>query len=231
MNYECNEQEFMRLVVRPGMHVADVGAHHGFHTALLADLVGETGSVTAFEPLLEHATTLFARIREHGAERRVMVVQVAVADGPGARQMVIAARGLASANAYLSGSAGDSPPYDLRGTVPLSPLLRDVPTVALDEALSDRRIGFVKIDAEGAEALVLRGAQRLLSEDHPVVLADLHPHLMTRLDGTTPEMLIDEMRQLGYRCRLLGAGVPGPPITDVHARGVTPVIFARGPEL
>jgi FkbM family methyltransferase len=225
VNYERNEQEFMRLVVRPGMHVADVGAHHGLHTALLADLVGETGSVTAFEPLLEHASTLSARIREHGSGRRVTVVEVAVADGPGARQMVIAARGLASANAYLS---GDSPPYDLLGTVPI---LRDVPTVALDEALSDRRIGFVKIDAEGAEALVLRGAQRLLSEDHPVVLVDLHPHLMTRLDGTTPEMLIDEMRELGYGCRLLGAGVPGPPITDVHARGVTPVIFARRPEL
>ena len=227
MNYERNEQEFMRLVVRPGMHVADVGAHHGFHTALLADLVSETGSVTAFEPLLEHACTLSARIREHGSERRVTVVQVAIADGPGARQMVIAARGLASANAYFS---GDSSPDDVRGTVPI---LRDVPTVALDEALSDRRIGFVKIDAEGAEALVLRGAQRLLSEDRPVVLVDLHPHLMTRLDRTTPEMLIDEMRQLGYRCRLLGAGVPGPPITDVYARGVTPVIFScvRSPEL
>jgi FkbM family methyltransferase len=227
VNYERNEQEFMRLVVRPGMHVADVGAHHGFHTTLLADLVGETGSVTAFEPLLEHASTLSAKICEHGSERRVTVVRVAVADGPGARQMVIAARGLASANAYLSGLTGDSPPNDVRGTVPLSTMLRDVPTVALDEALSDRRIGFVKIDAEGAEALVLRGAHRLLSDDRPVVLVDLHPHLMPRLDGTTPEMLIDEMRQLGYRCRLLGAGVPGPPITDVHAKGVTTVVFLR----
>lgn len=229
MNYERNEQDFMRLVVRPGMHVADVGAHIGFHTALLAELVGETGSVTAFEPLAEHVVQLSTTIRARGLERRVTVVRAAVANVAGARQMVVWAPGLASANAYFDLPAGASTKTCV--AIVEDVVLRHVPTVRLDDALANRPVGFLKIDAEGAEALILRGARRLLAEDRPVVLVDLHPHLMTLLDETTPEELIREMNALGYHCRLLGAGVAGQPIADVHALGTTPVLFVRRPEL
>ena len=157
----------------------------------------QTGSVTAFEPVLEHARVLSSIICDAGFDEWVTVVQAAAADRRGTRDMVVAAPALASANAYLC------PVPDEHA------ILRAVPVVTLDEALSGRPIGFLKIDAEGAEALVLRGARRLLAEDHPMVLADLHPHLMVRLDGTTPAALIREMAAWGYECRLLGAGVPG----------------------
>ena len=225
-SYERNEQDFIRIVVRPGMHVADVGAHIGFHAALLAELVGATGSVTAFEPIAEHAHLLSDTIRERGFDGLVTVVQAAAADRRGTRDMVVAARELASANAYFH--TGSRLTVGARGADPVPDehtVLRTVPVLTLDETLSDRPIGFLKIDAEGAEALVLRGARRLLAEDHPVVLVDLHPHLMARLDGTTPAALIDEMAGCGYECRLLGAGVPGAPVADLHARGVTTVVL------
>jgi hypothetical protein len=95
----------------------------------------------------------------------------------------------------------------------------------LDESIADRPVAFMKIDAEGAEALVLRGAQRLLVEDRPILLVDLHPRLMARLDGTTPEAMIATLHDIGYECRLLGAGIPGPSISDVYGPGVTTVIF------
>ena len=214
-SYERNEQDFIRLVVRPGMHVGDVGAHIGFHTTLLATLVDETGSVTAFEPVVEHADVLADTIRARGWESRVRLVRAAAGDVCGTRPMVIGAPELASANAYFHIPSG--PP--MRPSDDNAVTLRQVPVVTLDDAMSKRPIGFLKIDAEGAEALVLRGARSLLAEDRPIVLADLHPPLIAHFDGTTAAALIREMAGLGYECRLFGAGVPGPAVADVQGHG------------
>jgi FkbM family methyltransferase len=224
--YERNEQGFMRLVVRPGMHAVDVGAHIGFHTVHLADLVDDAGSVTAFEPVAEHVRGLFATIRERGCEKRVRVVQAGAGDSAGTRLLIVAGPGLEPANAHFDGEPRlDAGAHPVRPARDPRIVTRRVPVVALDDAVSHRPVSFLKIDAEGAEALVLRGARRLLAHDQPVVLVDLHPHLMALLDGTTPQALIHEMAALGYDCRLLGAGVPGRRVTDVHAPGVTPVVF------
>jgi FkbM family methyltransferase len=226
-SYERNEQDFIRLTVRSGMHVVDVGAHVGFHTRLLADLVGATGSVIAFEPVTEHVRALCDSIARAGCERRVRIVEAAVADRPGSRTMVVAAAEQGTANAYLEPVEDDGDFARSRRAVGAASdtVERLVPVVTLDESIADRPVGFMKIDAEGAEALVLRGAQRLLVDDHPILLVDLHPRLMARLDGTTPEALIGTLHDIGYECRLLGAGIPGPSISDVYGAGVTTVIF------
>jgi len=214
--YERNEQDFMRLVVRTGSHVVDIGAHIGFHTRFLAGLVGTDGFVTAFEPLAEHVAELARDIAHEELQQRVRIVPAAVADVSGTRTMIVAAPGLAPANACF---CDDEPLVSDGYTV-----MRQVPVVTLDDEVG-RPVAFLKIDAEGAEALVLRGARRLLTDHHPVVLADLHPHLMKHLDLTAPEALIREMAEIGYECRLLGAGVAGSRIADVHAPGVTTVVF------
>jgi FkbM family methyltransferase len=213
--YERNEQDFMRLVVRPGMHVVDVGAHIGFHTSHLARLVDAIGSVTAFEPVPEYSAVLSDMIRARGWGSRVRLVRAAAGDVAGTQMMIVGGPALERPNAYF----GDGLVSEEKDT------LRRVPVVRLDDTISNRPVGFLKIDAEGAEALVLRGARHLLAEDRPVMLLDLHPYLMAHLDGTAPGALIDQMAGLDYECRLLGAGVPGPAVTDVHARGVTTVVF------
>src|SRR3990172_1653195 len=52
--------------VRPGMRCVDVGAHLGYHTLLLADLVGPQGHVQAWEPQRHHAALLFDSVRLNG---------------------------------------------------------------------------------------------------------------------------------------------------------------------
>src|SRR5258708_27788033 len=44
------EKAFLEQRIRPGMHVVDVGANLGLYTLLLSRLVGESGTVVAFEP-------------------------------------------------------------------------------------------------------------------------------------------------------------------------------------
>jgi hypothetical protein len=97
--------------------------------------------------------------------------------------------------------------------------------VALDGSALPRPISFIKADIEGAEPLAFRGADGLLRADRPVILSELHPLQLDRVSGVTPAQFIDEMRARGYRCHLLGAGVPGAEIADAPSNGVTSVVF------
>jgi FkbM family methyltransferase len=214
--YERNEADFMRRVVRPGMHAIDVGAHLGVHTLQLAVLVGDRGSVTALEPLEEYTTCLARSLRANGLTDRVRIVQAAAGDTAGSRSIVVRAPGLEQANAHLAPE---------RLAFQEGRAMRRVSMMTLDDCIVRRPVGFIKLDVEGAESLVIRGAARLLADDRPIVLADLHPHLMMQLDAITPEALIADMARQGYECRLLGAGVPGDAIDAVPSRGVTQVLF------
>ena len=97
--------------------------------------------------------------------------------------------------------------------------------VSLDAYPLPRPVSFIKIDVEGAEPQALRGASQLLREDRPVVISEVHPSQLERVSGMSPAGLIRQMHGLGYRCHLLGAGRLGKEIRDVHASGVTSVVF------
>jgi len=83
-----------------------------------------------------------------------------------------------------------------------------VPMRTLDDLCAER--GFwpdlVKIDVEGYELPVLRGARRLLSETHPTLLLEIHPTRLQALGSSTAE-LFDLLAELGYGALTLG-GVP-----------------------
>jgi hypothetical protein len=75
-----------------------------------------------------------------------------------------------------------------------------VPVATLDELVpADRRIGFIKIDIEGAQVLALRGASRILSNDRPTIWLD-HAHRSTAIHGTSTRDLWDLLvEEHGYR--------------------------------
>src|SRR5262249_4949181 len=75
--YELNDAEFMRCIVRPGDTVIDVGAHVGLHTALLAHLVGPSGEVLALEPCSAHVARLDAALCAAGLSKRVSIISAA----------------------------------------------------------------------------------------------------------------------------------------------------------
>ena len=97
--------------------------------------------------------------------------------------------------------------------------------IALDEYPLPRPISFIKIDVEGAEPPALRGAARLLREDRPVILSEVHPSQLKLVSGMTPAAFIAQVAELGYRCHLLGAGVPAAEVADVQTSGVESVVF------
>jgi len=152
-------------LVGPGDVVWDVGANVGLFTFAAAGLAGPSGRVVAIEPDL-WVVSLLRRSAKANSNRlaHVDVLPVAVSDGLDVKTFHIARRGR-SAN-FLEGfgltDAGGSREIQWVPTVTLDWLLERFPAPQV-----------LKIDVEGAEALVLRGARRTLSEIRPVVLCEV----------------------------------------------------------
>lgn len=214
--FELNELDFVRRTVKSGWHVIDGGAHAGLYALTMARLVGPWGSVHAFEPVEQHVAWLEQGVDESGVRDVVRIVRAALSSSRGRARLVCPA-GICNSNvARLLGP-------DERG--PSSWRVDTVPTVAIDEVDVPRPVSFIRLDVEGAEALALEGADRVLHEDRPVVLAEIHATLMPLVSGRTVEGLVDRMRSLRYTAHALGAGVPGPALSHAVAGGVASMVF------
>jgi FkbM family methyltransferase len=208
--YELNELDFVRATVQPGDAVIDLGAHIGAYTLRLARLVGPTGHVTAVEPSRAHADCLRRSVSANRFDAWTDVVQAAASNATGHAWLRHPPAGSSSAHCWMDDRhAGDG---------------ERTQTVALDDVI-EGAVRFIKVDVEGAEGRALRGASRLLERSRPTLLVELHPHLLPMVGGETPAALIAWMASLDYECRLLGAGRPGPRISDTPSNGVTSAVF------
>lgn len=150
-------------LVRPGDVAIDVGANIGVYSVLLSRLCGGAGSVWAFEPVPDTCW----RLRETLALNRcanVQPVQAAVCESDGCATMNLFDPGHCVWNSLGTPEMGP----DGAKTLPHSSV--NVPSVSLD-SFCDRegidRINFLKVDVEGFELSVFKGAQALL-RDHRV---------------------------------------------------------------
>ena len=203
-SYEPEVAAALARLVRSGWICVDVGAHIGYFTLLLARLVGEEGTVLAFEAAPDNARLLAQNVKLNKLESRVLVENLAVADGP-AEVELYPARAGGSTEWTLDeafASREDTLPTERHG-VP-------VRAVALDDYLpSGARLELVKMDIEGAEATAIPGMRRLLREAQPIVLLEFHREV-----GWPA---VEELRACGYQFEELDGREIDPPeyATDV----------------
>jgi FkbM family methyltransferase len=200
--YEREEAALARRLLKPGDVAIDVGAHIGFFAMQMAAAVGPGGCVYAFEPFDANADLLEQSIVENGFNDRVRFRRAAVGAVTGTATLTFPVETLNSGGAYL-----------LRdGTAPLAGnLTRAVPVVALDRLDIRRPVRFLKMDVEGAEPQVVRGAAHILREDRPTILSELHPVQLERASGVTAAAFLAQLAELGYRAQTIdGAAVTAP---------------------
>jgi FkbM family methyltransferase len=162
--FETSEREFVQRFLQPGMTVLDIGAYYGLYSLTASALVGKRGRVIAFEP------SPFQRKRLHWNLRLNRSQNVSVEN---------LALGVSIGQQTLFSITGESAGYaSLRkpaiGAI-FDPIVVQVTT--LDEYLRNHRIDtvdFIKVDVEGGEMDVFKGAVELLRKQvRPVILCEL----------------------------------------------------------
>jgi FkbM family methyltransferase len=150
-----------------GRDVWDIGAYRGYFS-LLSSKYG-SGRVICFEPDLSNRRDLAKHLEQNPTfSTRVEIVPAAVTDTDGPVEFLSRVVGLesqvncAGVRLYNAGFDGAA--------------LATIVGVRLDSILEQgrRAPGLIKIDVEGAEALVLRGATELLRKHRPLVLLEIH---------------------------------------------------------
>lgn len=164
--YEEHFAQLFTRLVRPGERCVDVGANVGIHTVRLARIVGETGRVLAVEADEDLARRADHNLRLNGLTNATVL------------HLAAAERGRRGAVLYRPERR--DPNKGRASTLPhryLSGPSAEVPTAALDDVV-DGSVDLIKIDVEGGEPAVVRGAGRILADHHPAVLFEHSPELL-----------------------------------------------------
>lgn len=168
----------------------DVGAHIGYFTMKAAAQVGKTGRVVAFEPNPETLLLLRDNVKANRFDN-VIVEPVACTD----REQTLTLYAASIANTGASSLARDNANISAEPPRPFSVRGRPIDDVVRELGLT--RVDAIKIDVEGAEVGVLRGALNTLKRFHPKVVAEVVARQLASFQ-TTPEELAALMRDAGY---------------------------------
>jgi FkbM family methyltransferase len=187
----------LRFALSPGDTFVDCGANVGAHACVLAEHVGTRGRVVAIEPVPELADRLARNVALNGL-RNVSIVRKAAAAEAGRRQFYAPAVG--------EDNQGQGSFYTHEGTGQ-RPI--EVETEPLDDILArlgGKRVTAIKIDVEGAELDVLRGATRTLALQRPVVFFEYHPAAWDRAGATMEDLRDLLVDGCGYTLQRLSEG-------------------------
>jgi FkbM family methyltransferase len=178
------ELECLNRLLSPGMIAVDAGASYGAYTVTAARILGASGRVLSFEPASEAYSILVENIEINGFTR-VRAIRAALADRPGKAPLLLHPDSSRNSLGKQEGSSGVS---------------EDVVVATLDQVFEQEgidRVDFLKLDVEGAEELVLRGARSLLERSRPIVLFEVNPQA-TGGAGRAVSTSWDFLRQMGY---------------------------------
>ena len=188
--YEPASMLALQRVLWPGAVMFDVGANVGLCTLAGATRVGAMGHVYAFEPSSRERVTLEKNVTLNRCGN-VTIIPAAAADRSGAGTLRVAAGQHRGQNTLAPIFAYPSVSVEREEAVPL---------VSLDDLWRARTVRLpdvLKIDVEGSELQVLRGATAVLRESMPVVIFEINDTLL-EASGASRAEVGQFLTALGY---------------------------------
>jgi FkbM family methyltransferase len=197
MSYEPDVTRIVKKILEPGDVFIDVGANVGYFTVLGSALVGSEGKVYSFEPDPKN----IARIKFHCENNRADNVEIIARP---------ASDSVADVNFWFNKSSSGGNALWNPGEYFGDPQFNDGCSVMKSTTLSDefaskglKDVKLVKIDTEGAEHAILRGARDWLRHQRiPYIIAELNTFGMQKL-GTSFNAFTEFMYANGYLAFLL----------------------------
>lgn len=197
-------------LVSEGCLVADVGANAGYWTLPLA---ASGARVLAFEPDPAMAKKLRANLAANPAVlNRVTALQAACGSEAALRPLFVRRE----VTSEMRMNAGLS--SFVAGTGTVDTITVEVTTLDVECARTDSPLAFVKIDVEGFESEVLRGASHRLRSDRPIVFWEALQSLDATLGRTNVADSFRQFEGLSYRHLALSPEGEATEISDSQVR-------------
>jgi len=187
-SYEDAERAAVTRIVRHGGIVVDAGANLGLYTLLASRRCGRDGVVHSFEASPIEYRKLRRTVRWNGLQN-VVLNNVALSDQDGTAVIYESLDGAGALN-RLDGPAKPSGRYRAQ----------QIARVSLDSYLATRqvrRVDFMKVDVEGHELSLLRGAERVLRESRPIVMIEMNDGRQSV--DSSPARVWSLLEGLGYQ--------------------------------
>ena len=189
-SYEAIECRLVARHLQPGMVVIDIGANIGLYSLIADRLVRPTGRVWAIEPSQDSHERLRDNLKLNSADR-VTTVKVALSAKDDESAVLLRERGQLDGERYLlpDGRAVENPADT-----------ESVPTISLDTFCKRRDIrvvNFIKMDVEGGEHEVFRGARETLAANPELIMVFEHTREGCARAGTTPQAIVQLLAEHG----------------------------------
>ena len=165
------------------MTVIDIGANIGYYTLIASKLVGNKGKVYAFEPDIRSYNILVKNIKINNCNN-VIPIQKAVSNKSGKAKLFM------DSSPSISSLTEENIDNEVG--------IKEIETTTLDECFN--RIDFIKIDAQGAEGLIVEGGKRVFKNNNLKVLMEFDIKMLKAF-GTNTLALLNQLKLLGYKIR------------------------------
>lgn len=213
-DFEPEESAYLRNLISPEDVCIDIGGNVGYFSMLMAQCAS-AGQVHVFEPIPLNSQIIRANALLNGFEN-VIVNPVALGDVAGSCDFSVSVDS-AYSSLKSTGRKGDAASIT-------------VPIWTLDEYADEHGLGKIavmKVDVEGAEEMVLRGATKLLSDPNrrpSLIMLELFDLNFAPFD-TSVRQIVKRMQGLGYAANVLADGHSLSPFQDSMANVVPNVFF------
>jgi len=186
--YEPGCVRVLREHVSEGSVCVDIGANLGYLSILMSQLAGAEGQIIAFEPMPDTLELLRENVAINGL-RNIMIVAAAASDVTGSADLLSEADENVAKTASMVG-------YRLEGPGRVT----NVRSLRLDDYFSGsaRLPNVVKIDVEGAETMVLRGARETIARSRPLLLVEVHAW-----ESSASRDVLQLLSDFGYRTEIV----------------------------
>lgn len=190
--FEENEIRFFFDVVKPGMNVFDVGANVGLYSIISGKAVGAGGHVWSFEPYPPIVNYLKQNV-ELNKLANITVVEMAVAEKEDILDLHVFPEG---SDVYNSLGAAVRPAEQLHAVRKIPVQVTTLDNYAYKVGIET--IDLMKIDVEGVEERVLRGAEQLIKRSPKIQIVMEIYEPSAQQCGCSSKNLIEMLSVLGF---------------------------------
>jgi len=199
------EPAFMKILrqeVREGTAAMDIGANIGYVTLIMAELVGPSGRVYAFEPEPRSFKILSKNIEVNGYSSFVFPYQMGISNISGVSKFYV------SNKSNLSGMIA----------VKHSKSVIDIAVTTLDDFMKDKGCpDFIKMDIEGHEVEALQGMYNTLRNTESPVKILIEVHQLSYSENHSLEKQLKRLIGIGFNAKyVVSAGVAKPDFFAIH---------------